>query len=102
VHNADIITSKKAVRFEIKRDDWCRLENFADMYDRVYNKLVQSGMAEKLDHFVRWDIWNNIVNTEAEGYGRQTGYSILHPGKLVLFYEVGENISQKGDGSAGR
>jgi hypothetical protein len=100
--NADVITSKKAVRFDSKRDDWCRLENVADMYDGVYDKLVQSGVAEKLDHVVWRDIENNIVNTETEAYGRQTGYSLVHPDKLVFFYEVGENISQKGDGNAGR
>jgi hypothetical protein len=44
----------------------------------------------------------NIVNTEAEAYGRQTSYSLLHPNKLVFFDEVGENISQKYDGNAGR
>jgi hypothetical protein len=26
--NADIITLKKAVRFDSKRDDWCRLKKF--------------------------------------------------------------------------
>jgi hypothetical protein len=44
---------------------------------------------------------NNIVNTEADAYGRQTSYSILHPDKLVFFEKVGENISQKGDGNSG-
>jgi hypothetical protein len=38
--NTDIITWKQVARFNIKRDDWCRLENFADMYDGVYGKLV--------------------------------------------------------------
>jgi hypothetical protein len=38
--NAGIITSKKAARLNSKRDDWCRLENFADMYGGVYEKLV--------------------------------------------------------------
>jgi hypothetical protein len=50
--NANVITSKKAVRFNSKRDDWCRLENFADMYDGVYEKMVRSGVEEKLDHVV--------------------------------------------------
>jgi hypothetical protein len=44
---------------------------------------------------------NNIVQTEAEAYGRKTRYSLLHPDKLVFLDEVGENISQKGDGNAG-
>jgi hypothetical protein len=90
--NTDVITSKKAVRFGSKRDDWWHLENCGDMYDGVYDKLVQSGVAEKLDHVVWRDIENNIFNTEAEAHGRQTGYSLAHPDKLVFFDEVGKNI----------
>jgi hypothetical protein len=40
-----------------------------------------------------------MFNTEAEAYGRQTSYSLLHPDKLVFLDKVGENISQKGDGN---
>jgi hypothetical protein len=43
---------------------------------------------------------NNIVNTEADAYVRQTSYSLLHQDKLVFFDEVGENMSQKGDRNA--
>jgi hypothetical protein len=100
--NADIITSKKAVRFDSKKDDWCCLETFADIDDGVHDKLVQSGVAEKLDHVVWRDIDTYIVNTEAEAYGRQMGYSLVHPYKLVFFDGVGESISQKDDGNAGR
>jgi hypothetical protein len=95
-----VITSKKAVRSNSKRDDWCRLENFDDMYDGVYNKLVESGVAEVLEHEVWRDMHNNGVLTEVEAYGRKTGYSLLHPEKLVFFEEVGGNILQKGDGNA--
>jgi hypothetical protein len=35
---------KKAVRFDSKRDDWCRLENFEDFYNIVYEKLVDAGI----------------------------------------------------------
>jgi hypothetical protein len=58
-------------------------------------------VAEKLDHDVWQDINNNIVQTETEAYGRKTRYSLLHPEKLVFVDEVGENISQKGDGNVG-
>jgi hypothetical protein len=62
--NADVITSKKAVRLDSKRDEWCRLENFIDMYDRVYyDKLVESGVGEMLDHAMWRDIHNNVVQT---------------------------------------
>jgi hypothetical protein len=58
------------------------------MYDGAYEKLVQSGVEEKLDHVVWRDIDNNIVNTEAEAHGRQMSYSILHPDKLVFFDNI--------------
>jgi hypothetical protein len=53
------------------------------MYDGVYQRLVEAGVAEKLDYAVWQDMDNNIVNTEAEAYGRQTSYSLLLPDKLV-------------------
>jgi hypothetical protein len=99
--NADLISAKKAVRFDSKRDDWCRLDNFEDMYDDVYERLWEAGIAEKLDEAVWRDKDNNIVETQAEAYGRKTKYSLLHPEYLVMVDEVGENISQKGDGNAG-
>jgi hypothetical protein len=72
------------------------LENFADMYDGVYQRFVEAGVAgvaEKFDYVLWRDIENNIANTEAEAYSRQTIYSLLDPDKLVFFDEVGENIS---------
>jgi hypothetical protein len=71
------------------------------MYDGVYNKLAEVGVAEVLEHEVWRDIHNNVVQKEAEAYGRKTRYSLLHPDKLLFFDEVGENISQKGDGNSG-
>jgi hypothetical protein len=44
---------------------------------------------------------NKIVGTQAEVYGRKTQYSLFHPEYLVMVDEVGEHISQKGDGNAG-
>jgi hypothetical protein len=100
-HNAAVISAIKAVRFESKRDDWCRLDNFEDMYDDVYEKLWEAGIAEKLDEAVWRDKDNNIVGTQAEAHGQNTQYSLLHPEYLVMVDEVGENIWQKGDGKAG-
>jgi hypothetical protein len=71
------------------------------MYDGVYQRLVGAGVIEKLDYAAWRDIENNIVNTEAEACVRQTSYSLLYADKLVFFDEVGENISQKGEGDAG-
>jgi hypothetical protein len=65
------------------------------MYDGVYNKLVESGVAEVLEHEVWRDTHNNVVQTESEAYGCKTRYSLLHPEKLVFFYEVGETYRRR-------
>jgi hypothetical protein len=77
------------------------LDNFEDMYDDVYERLWAAGIVEKLDEAAWRDKDNNIVVTQAEAYGRNTQYSLLHPEYLVMVDEVGEHISQKGDGNAG-
>jgi hypothetical protein len=99
--NEDVITAKKAVHFASKRADWCHWDNLRDMYGGVYGRLHDMGIEEKLSEKVCRDEKNNIVETEAESYGQQTDYSLKHPEKLIMVEEVGENISQKGDGNTG-
>jgi hypothetical protein len=72
------------------------------MYDDVYGRLHEMGIAEKLSEAVWRDRDNNIV-TEADAYGQKTAYSLIptQAHKLIMVDEVGENISQKGDGNAG-
>jgi hypothetical protein len=100
--NHGIISTKKAVCFGSKQDDWCRYDNFSDMYDDVYGRLYEMVIAEKLSEAVWRDRDNNIV-TEADAYGQKTAYSLIptHAHKLIMVDEVGDNISQKGNGNAG-
>jgi hypothetical protein len=70
--NEDVITARKAVRFDSKRNDWCRWDNFRDVYAGVYGQLHQMGIAEILGDNVWKDEKNNIVETEVETYGKQT------------------------------
>jgi hypothetical protein len=99
--NEDVITVKKAVRFDSKRDDWCCWDNLCHMYGRVYLQLHHMGIAETWGgKGWRYDK-NNIVETEAEAYGKKTEYSLKHPEKLIMVDEVGENISQKVNGNTG-
>jgi hypothetical protein len=74
--NHDIIYAKKTVLFDSKRDDWCRYDNFSDMYDDVYGRLHEMGIAKKLSEAVWRDRDNNIV-TEADAYGQKTAYSLI-------------------------
>jgi hypothetical protein len=88
------------VRFDSKRDDWCRLENFEHVYNGVYEKLADTGISEVLYDKVWLDIHGDIVQTEAESYGQKTNYLLKHPEKLIFVDEVDKNVSQKGDSNA--
>jgi hypothetical protein len=100
--NHDIISAKKFVRFDSKRDDWCRCDNFSEMYDGVYGRLHETRIAEKLSGAVWRDEDNKFV-TEADINDRKAAYSLLprQAQNIIMVDEVGENISQKGDGNAG-
>jgi hypothetical protein len=43
------IESTKAVRYDSKRDDWCTLENFEQMYNDVYDMMFKASVAKELD-----------------------------------------------------
>jgi hypothetical protein len=44
LRNAAVISAKKAVRFDSKRDDWCRVGIFEDMYDDVYENCGKQAL----------------------------------------------------------
>jgi hypothetical protein len=40
------LSIRKAVRLDMKRNEWCKLENFQKMYDFIYEKLSEKVLAE--------------------------------------------------------
>ena len=38
----------RAVCFDMKRNEWCNLDNFNEMYTCIYKKLVDKGIAEDM------------------------------------------------------
>jgi hypothetical protein len=45
------------------------MENFKAMYDCTYERMVEAGVAKKLDEPVWMDREGNIVETQGEAYG---------------------------------
>jgi hypothetical protein len=91
--NAETISAKKAVRVDSKRDDWCLLDNFEDVYDGIYERLWGAGVAEKLD-ITTW-----LRDMQRHMGKRHSTRSYIQ--NLVMVDELVENISQKGDGNFG-
>jgi hypothetical protein len=47
--NGHLIKSKRAVKFEVKRAEWCTYQNFKMMYNEVYKEMVKGGIAKQLE-----------------------------------------------------
>ncbi len=99
--NRHIIRSKRSVKFESKRAEWCTYENFSVMYDEVYSAMVETSIASKLDTKVMLDKSGEIVEHAEEAFGLPTQYIIQRPDKLVFVDKVGSNTSTTKDGNVG-
>ena len=95
------INSKKAVRFDSKRDDWCTYENFEKMYNGVYKAMVDARVAIELEEEVFVKVDGTITENEEESYGRKTKFLLTQPKYCLYVDEVGCNTSQKSDGNVG-
>ncbi len=95
------INTKRAVRFDSKRDDWCSYENFEKMYSRVYSAMVRSNVAIELPEKVMVTLDGRVTDKKEESYGRETTFLLTHPEYIFFVDEVGCNTSQKSDGNVG-
>jgi hypothetical protein len=89
----------KAIRFDMRRNEWCKLETFQKMYDFIYDKLSEKGLAEVWETENMLDKEGNEVTNKEDMHGRPTKYNLTHPEKLIFVDEVGYNISQANDGN---
>jgi hypothetical protein len=77
------------------------VSNIGQMYNQVYEAMVHSNVAIKLDEAVQVNKDNNILQSKGETFSSQTQYYILHLEYLVFIDEGGDNTSQQNDGNAG-
>ncbi len=99
--NMQFIKSKKGVKFDSKRADWCTYQNFEIMYKEVYEEMVQCGVASKLDEAVWFSKAGDIVEDEKDAFGLKSQYFLLHANRVIFVDEVGNNTSQANDGNIG-
>jgi hypothetical protein len=79
---------KKDVKFDAKWADWCTQHNFEEMYAKIYPKMVEKGIATKLEQ----EKEGNIVNNDSpDQLGLKISYKLDCLDKLVFVDEVGSN-----------
>ncbi len=59
--NGQRIVTQQGKKFAVDRSDWTTLGNIAQMYDIIYNKMVDAGVAEKLDTSVFFNQEGEII-----------------------------------------
>jgi hypothetical protein len=73
------------------RIEWCKLENFQQMCDFIYNKLDVKLLEEVWDTAKMLDKQGNEVTNKDGMCGHPTNFHLTHPDKLIFVDEVGDN-----------
>ena len=47
--NGHLVKVRRGVKFDVKRAEWCTVQNFHQMYDDVYEEHAKTGIASKLE-----------------------------------------------------
>jgi hypothetical protein len=107
----EILVTKKGEKFAKNRSDWSTESNIRQMYDEIYQNMVNAGVARKLDREV-WmnsagEVVDNPENKLLSEYtldpsiplGHRVDTELIHPQYLIFFDKTGCNTNQKKDGN---
>jgi hypothetical protein len=67
-----IIPSKRWVKFEANRAEWCTYKKFSELYAHIYEAMVEHGIVTKCDTKVKLDERGEIVEHSKEAFGLPT------------------------------
>ena len=94
------IQSKRGATYALDRSTWSTHCNFDNMYSHIYREMEDECLATRLEEPVWMDRSENIVDKH-DTIGCKVIHDIIIPDMCVVGYEVGANISMKGNGHAG-
>jgi cytochrome oxidase Cu insertion factor (SCO1/SenC/PrrC family) len=94
------LREKRTFKFDQKRDEYCTLEKFTDMYRNMYFHMVRTKIATKLDAERSFDVAGNVCDDD-DDQGRKSKYKMDHPEKVVFVDETGVNTNQGKYGNIG-
>jgi hypothetical protein len=99
--NSDKLELKKAVKYELERDNFVTYANFEEMYDAIEDLLVNDAkIAIKLAEAV-WMNEKGEEVSELESVGMKATIKITHPELGITLDEVGGNTNMMNDGHVG-
>jgi hypothetical protein len=110
----DVLVVKRGEKFASDRSEWSKEIHIRQMYDVIYDNMVNAGIASKLDQEVFMNADGMVVdnpenkhnfdiipNSPDRALGLPCNIKIIHPEYLLFFDETGCNTNQKKDGHNG-
>ena len=76
--NGHRIVTQQGERFAVDRSDWTTLDNISQMYDIIYDEMVNASVAERLETSVFMNKKGEIVD-EFYQFGRKVDTKLTHP-----------------------
>jgi hypothetical protein len=86
---------------DMQLSSWCTVEHFTNMYNRIYDAMVECGVAELLEYEIMYDREGNETTDPSKMWGHPTRYRMLKPERCVFVGETGCNTNQTDDGHYG-
>jgi hypothetical protein len=99
--NKLVLNRVRARMKDINRVEWVTYANFEQMYESVYQKMIDAKVAVRLPEPVWFNRKGEIVDNEEDSFGLKSDIHITHPEWIVFVDETGVNTNQKDDGHVG-
>jgi hypothetical protein len=100
-HGSRLVT-KRGERFAADRADWSKYMYIKQMYDVIYDNMVEAGIAEEIEDPITMDIHGNMVEKDdPQKFGLPCDITVLYPEFILFADETGCNTNQKKDGHLG-
>jgi hypothetical protein len=99
--NEDKLVTKRGEKFAMNRHDWTTLPNIKQMYEVIYDEMVDACVAVSLQIPIFTDINGIPEDHETKRFGLAQPIKITKPEWILFADESGFNTSQKKDGHVG-
>ena len=98
-HEHKLVT-QRGERFALNRHDWTKVDNIKQMYDVIYDEMVDVNIAIELAEHTFTDQYGNTTDEEGR-FGLKQDIRVIHPSYILFANESGFSTLQKKDGHVG-
>mmetsp|Transcript_11312 Transcript_11312/g.24031 ORF Transcript_11312/g.24031 Transcript_11312/m.24031 type:complete len:208 (+) Transcript_11312:255-878(+) len=95
--NGQRIVTQQGEKFAIDWSDWTTLDNISQMYDIIYDEMIDAKIAEKINKPCFMNEKGKVVE-ECDRFGKKVDTILTHPEYCLFANETGCNTSMKKDG----